>query len=248
MFVVLRHVRRRLHANLWKRCLDSIARFHPDIPIILIDDNSDPRLVDQQPPIPQVSCVIQSEFPGAGEILPYHYFLQAKHFKARTMIFLHDSMYLKRAFTRRELARGLGFLWHFNPNTSHADVVGEFCRLIGGREGVSLLAAFNSNRWKGCFGSATIIDHTMLALMESRFRFIAKLRPVIKTRHHREALERILALITMTMPESKLATSSTLSIFGAIHLHPHFFNYNREATEEELRGYDTAVVKTWKWR
>lgn len=247
-FVVLRHVKKRLHASLWRRCVDSISRFHPDVPIVIIDDDSDPLLVQQTHTARSVVCVIQSEFPGAGELLPYHYFLQARHFQSRTMIFLHDSMYLKRAFTPAELARGLGFLWHFNPNPSGAEIVLEFCRMIGRREGAALVSAFTSNRWKGCFGSATIIDHSMLMLMESRFRFISRLLPVIRTRLQREALERIIGLITMTMPESRLATSTTLSLFGPVHLHPHFFNYNREATEEELRGYDTAVVKTWKWR
>jgi len=248
VFVILRHVRRRMHAHLWKRCAESVVRFHPRVPIAIIDDGSAQELVaDTLTAVPGVTCVIQSEFPGAGELLPYHYFLQGR-VRARTMIFLHDSMYLKRPFTRAELARGLGFLWHFNPNPDRTEIILEFCRMIGRREGAALLAAFTSNRWKGCFGSATIIDHTMLGLMEARYRFISKLLPVIRTRPQREALERILALITMTMPESRLATSTTLSLFGPIHLHPHFFNYNREATEEELRNYDTAVVKTWKWR
>jgi hypothetical protein len=246
-FVVLRHVRRWVHAPLWRRCVESIGRFHPGVPIVVIDDNSEPRMVQPRrdaPDPPGITCVIQSEYPGAGEILPYHYFLQGR-FASRSMIFLHDSMYLKRPLSRQELtSRRMVFLWHFEPNRNRGDVVLEFCRRIGGREGASLLSLYSANRWKGCFGSATIVDIDTLRQWESRYRFVSTLLPVINSRHHREALERIIGVIyAATQP-----LSQSPSLFGSISLHPHFMNYYREATEDELRGYDSAVVKTWRWR
>lgn len=76
---------------------------------MIIDDNStintvNGKLVNTE--------VIDSEYNGAGEILPYYYFLQHKW--ADRMIFLHDSMFMNRHFTPNELDSPIRFHWEFS--------------------------------------------------------------------------------------------------------------------------------------
>ena len=92
VFVILRHLRTTRDNDLWISSYNSIRKFYTN-KIVIIDDNSaintvDGKLVNTE--------VIKSEFNGAGEILPYYYFLKYKW--ADRMVFLHDSMFINRPF------------------------------------------------------------------------------------------------------------------------------------------------------
>ena len=74
VFIILRHLRNIRDNDLWISSYNSIRRFYRN-KIIIIDDNStvntlNGKLINTE--------VIKSEFPGAGEILPYYYFLKNK--------------------------------------------------------------------------------------------------------------------------------------------------------------------------
>jgi hypothetical protein len=107
VFVILRHLRNIRDNDLWISSYNSIRKFYTN-KIVIIDDNSSINTVDGK----LVNAeVIRSEFNGAGEILPYYYFLKYKW--ADKMIFLHDSMFINRLFTQDELEGDVKFHWHF---------------------------------------------------------------------------------------------------------------------------------------
>lgn len=85
VFVILTHVSKHEHNQIWQRCVESVKKYHPEAKIVIIADKCFIE-ADVQ--------VIVSEFPGAGEILPYYYF--AKFQWAKRMIVLHDSMFLQK--------------------------------------------------------------------------------------------------------------------------------------------------------
>jgi hypothetical protein len=83
-FIVTRCVKKPEQNILYYDCYMAIRKFHPDLKIVFIDDNSD-RSVLQEIPMENVE-IIQSEFPGAGEFLPYYYLLTRKFFKKAIII------------------------------------------------------------------------------------------------------------------------------------------------------------------
>ena len=76
-FIILRHVSKPGHNRLWINCYQQIRKFYKAA-IVIIDDNSKQSIVKK---IPLINCtIIQSEFPGRGEILPYYYMFKKKLF------------------------------------------------------------------------------------------------------------------------------------------------------------------------
>lgn len=73
VFVILTHAKDDKSRLLWKRAYDSIRKFYPEHTIVIIDDNSPhPTTYEGLKNV----CMIRSEYPGAGELLPYLYFLR----------------------------------------------------------------------------------------------------------------------------------------------------------------------------
>jgi hypothetical protein len=71
VFVILRNIRITRDNDLWMASYQSIRRFYTN-QIIIIDDNSDINTVNGKLVNTEV---IHSDYNGAGEILPYYYFL-----------------------------------------------------------------------------------------------------------------------------------------------------------------------------
>lgn len=242
IFVILRHVRDEKDNLLWKRCYNSIREFYLETPIVIIDDNSRITVPDEGL---DNTIVIRSEYPGAGELLPYYYF--HKYRWSSKMIFLHDSMFLKRAFTVKELNNSVKFHWHFDTHASDDN-----CRindlLLNLNQG-DLLVWYNKRNkkcWNGCFGVASMIDLSTLDQIESQYLFLNSLVDKIKTREDRMALERILGILLFK--ESFLRKESC-SNFGNIFHYPHCWRSMDDATLERLKKiYPGAILKTWHGR
>lgn len=230
VFVILRHVRNENDNLLWKRCYNSIREFYLDTPIIIIDDNSRIHIPDEGI---ANTIVIRSEYPGAGELLPYYYF--HKYRWSNKMIFLHDSMILKRAFRDSELDNSVKFHWHFEThiydNTSRINNL--LLNLCHG----DLLVNYNNenkNSWNGCFGVASMIDLTILDHIQNKYLFLDLLIDKIKCREDRMALERIFAILLF---KELLINKGSCSNFGDI------FNYSGNTST-----YQGAILKTWHGR
>jgi hypothetical protein len=241
VFVILRHIRNTRDNDLWISCYNSIRQFYTN-QIIIIDDNSSINTVNGKLVNTEI---IQSEFNGAGEILPYHYFLKNKW--ADRMVFLHDSMFINRVFLDTELQGSIRFHWHFenksvNPKMStflsmllHSDVIEEFIQ---------------HSEWRGCFGATSIVDLEVVEKLEATYGLFSRLILSIRTRSDREMFERVLGMI---IAYEGLVQAENYSNFGDILKYPNSFETQiqtmdlaRQAVLQ--KGYDTAIVKVWKGR
>ena len=241
VFVILTHVKDERTASLWKKAHDSIRTFYPTDPIVLIDDNS---------PVPlsieglKNVTLIRSDYPGAGELLPYHYFL--KYQWADRMIFMHDSMYLVRPFTEQELAPLVKFHWHFSDHTWDAETPIE--ELLEKLKNGDELTRFKQNeQWDGCFGVASLIHITVLKDLAKHYGFPNRLKKIVNTRTQRMALERVFGILLAKEGYFRAQESSN---FGVIHSFPFAFHTNVSEQDLELipSYYPGAIIKTWHGR
>lgn len=241
VFVVLTHVKDDKTALLWKKAHDSIRAFYPTEPIVIIDDNS-----PLAPNIEELKNVtlIRSKYPGAGELLPYYYFL--KYQWAERMIFMHDSMYLARPFTDSELAPLVKFHWHFSDHTWDAETPIE--ELLGELKNGDELTDFKRNeKWDGCFGVASLIHITVLKNLSQLYGFPNRLIKSVNTRDQRMAVERIFGIL---LAKEGYFRTQDPSNFGIIHNFPFAFHTNVSDTDLELipSYYSGAIIKTWHGR
>lgn len=248
VFVILRHLRNQRDNELWIQSYNSIRKWYTN-PIKIIDDHSsvntvNGRLVNAE--------VIYSEFNGAGEILPYYYFVQHKW--ASRMIFLHDSMFLHRPFQPRDiqLERGARFHWYFDGNGYDNDIkVQTYVSVLKGAEGLAAYLSVPHHEWRGCFGGATMMDLTVAEQLEEKYGLFRKLVIMIRTRPDREAFERFLGKVLFF---EGIVDAASCALIGDILLYPNAFEGVPDLSAEKAsqrvaqRGYDTPIVKIWRGR
>lgn len=247
VFVILRHIRTVKDNDLWISSYNSIRKFYTN-KIIIIDDNSTLNTVNGKLFNTEV---IYSEFPGAGELLPYYYYVQNKW--ADNMIFLHDSMFINRPFKDQELEGDAKFHWYFESNQSdnNKQINIYLSVLQNGKELLDFYSDTNEvKKWKGCFGGAMIISYDLVKYVEDKYKLFTNLALFIKLRKDREAFERLLGIV-LFYEEGVKATE--YSNFGDILKYPDAFNSennNIEIASHNIRsrGYDTAVLKVWRGR
>jgi hypothetical protein len=245
VFVILRHLRRPQDNDLWISSYNSIRKYYTN-KIIIIDDNSTINTVNGK--LFQTE-VIPSDFSGAGEILPYYYFLQS-HW-ADNMIFFHDSMFLNRPFRDAELQREVAFHWHFTPNGfDDTRKITSYLSLLHNHKEVMEFYQQPNAVWKGCSGGATIMNYDVLVALETKYKVFTILTMAIKTRKERECFERVFGILLYV---EGLVNDQNCSNFGDIMRYPNAFeseNNNLETAAHQVRqrGYDTAVLKVWRGR
>lgn len=239
VFVILRNIRTVRDNDLWISSYNSIRKFYKNR-IVIIDDNStlntvDGKLINTE--------IIKSEFNGAGEVLPYYYFLKYKW--ADRMIFLHDSMFINRRFKDSEL-EGIKFHWHFTPNNfDDYRKITNYISLCKNNKHLSAFAADPDAKWNGCFGGGAIMDLKTVEYLEEEYGIFTSLALTMKTRKDRETFERMLGIVLYY--EEILEDSC--SNFGDITEYPGAFEaQNMENISYNLNGYDTAIVKVWRGR
>jgi|GEM_PF-2040692 len=243
VFVILTHVTDEKTASLWKKTHDSVREFYPTDPIVVIDDNS--TIAPNAAGLKNVT-VIRSEYPGAGELLPYIYFL--KHQWADRMVFLHDSMYMVRPFSKEEVAPLVKFHWHFSDHQWDGETpIEELLAKLKGFEEEGLIAFKRSEKWDGCFGVASLIHIDVLKDLKTRYGFPGRLKKSVNMRLHRMALERVFAIL---VTKAGYFEGQKTSNFGSIHEFPYAFH--REVSEQDLQSisskYSGAIIKTWHGR
>ena len=75
-FIILRHINNKIVDNYWKICYSCIRKYYPKNKIIIIDDNSKKELDEEFEKNLTNTLIINSEYPGRGELLPYIYYLK----------------------------------------------------------------------------------------------------------------------------------------------------------------------------
>lgn len=245
VFVILRHIRTTRDNDLWISSYNSIRKFYTN-KIIIIDDNSSLNTVDGKL---NNTEIIKSEFNGAGEILPYYYFLKYKW--ADRMIFLHDSMFINRTFRDTELEGDIKFHWHFTGN-NHDDYR-KIINYILMLKNCTELQAFVTDPetiWFGCFGATTICNLSTIQYLEEEYKIFSSLVLSIRTRKDRETFERVFGIV---LYYEGIFNNENCSNYGNILKYPGAFeseNNNMETATHILRqkGYDSAIIKVWRGR
>lgn len=243
IFVILRNIRITRDNDLWMSSYQSIRKFYTN-KIIIIDDNStintvNGRLVNTE--------VIQSEYNGAGEILPYYYFLLNKW--ADTMIFFHDSMFLNRPFTSVELDGVVRFHWHFDNMGSDNRKIGTYLSMLSNHDALIEFINQPDASWNGCFGGASIIDLSIVQQLEESYSFFSKLVISIRSRKDRESFERLFGIVLYHLQ----LIGDSKSNFGNILQYPGAFESQITTPDQgayaiSQKGYNSAIVKVWRGR
>jgi hypothetical protein len=236
VFVILRNIQKTSDNDLWLSAYHSIRKFYTN-QIIIIDDNSSVNTVNGKLVNTEI---IHSEFNGAGEILPYYYFQKNKW--ADTMIFIHDSMVLHRAFTEDELDHEVAFHWHFTEKDT--GIIKKCVSIMTSLNKSKELEEYATNgTWIGCFGGGIIIDASVVDMLEEKYN-VSKLVTYIRTRKQREMVERIIGIV---LSYEKQVTSN----FGDIMKYPSKFESNTlpiSIHNVMQSGYNTAIIKIWRGR
>jgi len=198
-FIILRHVKDDMTNNYWNRSALLIRKLYPLKKIVIIDDNSNKEFVKPLYPIENLE-VIQSEYPGRGELLPYIYFLRNKWFN--NAVIIHDSTFFHKRVNFDKIKQPILPLWHFEYDRENLDNLLRISRHLKGsyRLNESLLGnqnvlnVFKTNFFIGCFGVQSYINHTFLKLIDTYFN-LNGLISAIRNRTDRCALERIMGLL-----------------------------------------------------
>jgi hypothetical protein len=241
VFVILRCMRNEADKELWRRCYSSVRYYYKSAEIVIIDDNS--VIEDEMDSKVIGTTIIKSDYTGAGEVLPFFYFL--KHHWADTMIILHDSMFLKRPFVPKELSDTLGFFWHFSDHRTDDNAkIEELLQFIPEGHTLKILNK-QKDAWNGWFGLSGIISWTILKDLDDKYGVASLLVNFVKTRDDRMAYERIFGLIAFN---EQLVTKTNCSAFGSIHDYPGSWRADFEWQIKNQHLYPYAIMKTWSGR
>jgi hypothetical protein len=251
-FIMTRHVNSEKTNNYWNNSILCIRRFYPDVKIIIIDDNSNYEFVKAQYEYKNIQ-IIQSEYKGRGELLPYYYFYKNKFFENAFII--HDSIFIHRKINFDKIKNvDVLPLWHFNPDkenvTNSLHLVSNFRNnlLLYKQLTLSEITVLGrKHEWYGCFGVQSYINHNFLVRISNKYNIFTLLNKV-KSRPDRCCLERIFGLIFNL--ESGV-TKKYKSFFGNIHDYNSAFDYTYDKYKHDLsvnKKLPKSIIKVWSGR
>jgi len=236
-FIIVRCVQHEKARPLWSDCCRRIRKVYPSIPIVIVDDFSDPQLLTDAT-LENVR-VIASEFRGSGEILGYYYLHKLRLFDKA--VIMHDSMFLQRRLDL-DSVRNVAFLWHFESHVCD-DTANEVRMLKSLKSGDKLVELYwRKQNWFGCFGLCSVIALTFLDGLVEKHNFLSLVH-LTNNRQTRMCLERIFALLCFAEQEVCLRDCSLL---GCIHLHP--LNWYLTYDLFQQIKLDLTIVKVWVGR
>jgi hypothetical protein len=235
-FIILRHVNSEMTNNYWKESYNKIREFYPNSKIVIIDDNSDYKYIDEENKL--INCdIIKSAYPKRGELLPYYYYYKNKFFNKAVII--HDSVFIQKRIDFSD-NNDMKFLWCFYNRMYQG---GEYkyglhlLNKLNNKE--SLIDIYNKNpEWLGCFGAMSVINHDFLKNIVEKYNLF-NIIDDITCRDHRCCLERVLAVICYA--ELKKTESYFGVIFKYIKWGFNFENYKKYILQKD-------IIKVWTGR
>ena len=252
-FIITRCVNSEKTNRYWNHSVKILRFFYPTKKIVIIDDNSDTNFLKADFDYSNVE-IIQSEFPGRGELLPYYYFIKNKFFE--NAVIIHDSVFFHKRINF-EVLNGTNVLplWYFdgdNENESNTIKLIENLKnktIIQDKLKYNVVTTFsimNDKRWSGCFGCQSYINHNFLLHIENKYN-ISKLTNVVQNRADRCCLERIMGCIFCT---EYPRTNISKSIFGNILKYPLTGKYTYDMYDTDLKKgtIKRETVKVWTGR
>jgi hypothetical protein len=253
-FILTRHVRCEETNKYWNNSVKLLRQFYPGRKIVIIDDNSNPTFVKDEATYKNIE-IIQSEFSGRGELLPYYYYLKHKFFE--NAIILHDSVFIHKRINFEDLVKKdvkVVPFWMFFPDKENLPNRGRILSNLKNSHIIqtnlmleNVLIGMPFDKWYGCFGLQSFINHDFLTLLENKYQ-ITNLVHCVKCRADRCTLERIFGCLFCT-EYSKLATFPKKSLLGSIHNHQTWgYTYSQYEKDVLERKLTKTIVKIWTGR
>ena len=249
-FIITRHVNSVKTNKYWNHCVKLLRTFYPFIMIVIIDDNSNYEYVNQEFDYRNIE-IIQSEFPGRGELLPYYYFLKRRFFE--NAIIIHDSVFFHKRINF-ETFKGINVLplWLFHSDTENVENTKRIAKNLSNNILITNkiskdfdVLGMNTDKWYGCFGVQSYINLGFLEQIENKYR-ITNLIPAVKCRSDRCCLERIFGSIFFS-ESPKLFQQK--SLFGDIMKHQRWgYSYDEYMVDLKKGTLPRWIVKVWTGR
>lgn len=230
-FIILRHVNNQDTDRLWNNSYDSVRRFYPENPILIIDDNSHQEYITNRDLYN--TTIINSEYPGRGELLPYYYYVKNKF--CDMAVILHDSTFINRHIDFN--TDTFTILWNFEHSgwDQHEDVR----QILSIFQDNDLLEFHKQEHlWTGCFGGMSLITHDYLSSINEKYNFSLLLDKILN-RYNRMSFERIIAVLLQ-----KEKNCQAISLFGIIHNYCQWgLPYSQKHNVNHL-----PIIKVWSGR
>jgi len=258
-FIISRHVNSEKTNKYWNRCVRCIQAYHPGIQIIIIDDNSNYNFVKPDIEYKNIE-IVQSEYPGRGELLPYYYFWKNHYWN--NAVIMHDSVFIHKRIPFRKLRANVLPLWHFNGQERNENfqnslrIVHVLKNNIEVRKNiyidnhnVSNIMSIqrNKNNWNGVFGVQSYINYDFLCKLQQKYSIFNMLQTV-HSRPDRCCLERIMGVLFWLEDPIVRAIPS---LFGDITRTPDNFGLSFDGYMLQMNQHGrpkTGYVKVWSGR
>lgn len=232
-FILTRHVNSQQSNLLWLHAVENIRKLYPKHPVVIIDDNSDYSFVTKV--IVQNCLIVQSEYAGRGELLPYYYFYKYKWFPKAVII--HDSVFLHTPIKAFDLLENVP-LWHFEEFLYACfDSEQKMLAMLTNNE--ELLNVHSEKKFVGMFGVMSVISLDFINLLQEKYNFTVLL-DVVTDRGKRMCLERIMGVLFAVEKKHNVP-----SIFGTIH---EYCRWGISFEEYKHTKIQRPVTKVWTGR
>jgi hypothetical protein len=250
-FIITRHVNSEQTNKYWNHNIKLIRTHYPLKKIIVIDDNSNYTFVKPDFDYNNVE-IIQSEYPGRGELLPYIYYLRHKWFD--NAVIIHDSTFIHKRIPFEGIKAPVLPLWHYpydKENLGNLLRIASYLRnnsfikqRLNGNE-INILG-MTKDKFSLCFGGQAFISHNFLSTLDRKYN-INNLVNAVTCRTDRCGLERILGLLFSN--EYKYL-SKINSMNGDIRTHYNSFVYNFDNYLDDCKNNIVrgTFVKVWTGR
>ena len=251
-FIITRHVNSELTNKYWNNCVQCIRRFYPYKKIVIIDDNSNKDHVASFYNYDNIE-IIESEFPGRGELLPYYYFIRNKFFD--NAVIIHDSVFFHSRINFEKLI-GVSVMpmWYFYSDNECVSNSAQIASILNNSSDIisklsmhNKILGLDKFNWFGCFGSQSFINRDFLLYLERKYN-ISKMTSAVTCRKDRCCLERIMGVIFCS--EYPLITKKK-ALLGNIFKYQNFSNYTYEKYEDDIKNHrllPIPVIKVWTGR
>ena len=254
-FIITRHVRDSKTNYYWNLAVQSIRRFYPIAPIMVIDDNSIKASVNgfaDYKNVTEVYAGIHEK--GRGELLPYLYFIK-NHFCENAVI-IHDSVFIQRPINFHYLiSKNIKVmpLWHFNSDKEYVDLRLKISSHL--KQGQTLLRDLGlehnmvlNSKWYGCFGVQSFINREFLVSLEDKYG-LSRLKPFVRQRIDRMCLERIIGYLFSKEYTINDGNGIRPSLFGNIMTYCRWgYTLKDYFNDVQNKKITLPIIKVWTGR